>query len=119
MVQHHVGIELMIMNNERDKKMKLRKETIDEINYSIGGLMNLYLDNPNEEPITLQDAIDYVYNEIIDNAESNRFGLTTAIKFDGKNNIMDYIKNSLLEEKDTIKFKDLNQNKIVLLKEVF
>lgn len=87
--------------------MKLRKETIEEINYSIGGLMNLYLDNPEEEPITLDDAINYVYNEIMDNAKDNRFGLTTAIKFDGKDNIISYIRKELLEEKDTIKFKNL------------
>lgn len=85
--------------------MKLRKETIEEINYSIGGLMNLYLDNPDEEPITLEDAITYVYSELIDNAKRQRFGLTTAIKFDGTKNIKEFIKNSLLEEKDTIKFK--------------
>ncbi len=86
--------------------MKLRKETIEEINYSIGGLMNLYLDNLEEEPMTLNDAIDYVYNEIMDNAKNNRFGLTTAIKFSGTENIKNYIKDSLLEEKDTIKFKE-------------
>lgn len=85
--------------------MKLRKETIEEINYSVGGLMNLYLDNPNEEAITIDDAINYVYNEVIDNAQLGRFGLTTAIKFDGTDNIKNYIKKSLLEEKDIIKFK--------------
>lgn len=87
--------------------MKLRKETIEEINYSVGGLMNLYLDNHEEPSIELEDAINYVYSEVIDNAESGRFGITTAIKFDGKENIRNYIKQSLLEEKDTIRFTNL------------
>ena len=77
--------------------MKLRKETVEEINYSIGGLMNLYLDNPNEEPITLEDAINYVYDELMGNASNGRFGITTAVKFDGKENIREFIKNNLLE----------------------
>ena len=82
----------------------MRKETINEILYSIGGLENFYLDNSEEEPITLEDAINYVYSEVMANAQSGRFGLTTAIKFDGKQKILNKIKEELLKSED-IKFK--------------
>lgn len=91
--------------------MNLRKDTINEINCSIGGLVNIYLDNPNEEPITLESAIDYVYDELIENAENERFGITSAVKFDGKDNIRNFIKQELLKEKDTIKFYGIGERR--------
>ena len=84
----------------------MRKETLQEILCSIGGLENSYLDNPDQEPISLQSAIDYVYDEVMSNANSNRFGVTTAIRFDGKKKIIEKIREELLKSDDII-FKDV------------
>ncbi len=77
----------------------MRNDTIRLCEYAVAGLENTYLDNPDEEPIELEHAIDYCYDEVRDAAGGFR-GMerqTKAAYFDTKKAIREEIKRQLLE----------------------
>jgi len=83
----------------------MRKDTLRLCEFAVGGLENTYLDNPDELPISLTEAIDYCYDEFIDATGNRGMGNTTAIFFDTKNAIKEEIRKIILQS-EFIKIKE-------------
>lgn len=67
------------------------------INSAVGLLENEFLNNPNEEPITLEGAVNYCYEGLV--MEVNECGESPDIYFQGKDAIIREITTSIKANK--------------------
>lgn len=79
----------------------MRKDTVNQINEAVYTLANNFLnpmDGEEAEPITLDDAVDYVYTHLQEYAKVF-YGNTSAINFDGRYEIVKEIERQIKENK--------------------
>jgi len=69
--------------------------TEKQVNYAVGFLENVYMDNDDEPPITLEEAVAYCYDQLID-GQRGRANPAQAIRFEGKPAIMAAIKRAVI-----------------------
>ena len=84
----------------------LRPQTAYEVEYCVGYLLNIYLDNKDEEPMILEDAIKYCYGYFVED-QNHVEDIKKDIRFDGKKKTLEAIKQEILHHKE-IKIKELN-----------
>lgn len=65
-------------------------------------LENIYLDNPDEEPITIEYAIQYCY-DYFNEFQQDYLTPKTQVRFDGKQNIINEIRSLILTSDIKIK----------------
>ncbi len=59
----------------------MRKDALRLCEYAVYGLENEYLDNPEREPVTLEEAVNICYGEFVDAADGNRGARDTKAAF--------------------------------------
>jgi len=75
----------------------MRPDTKRKIVSVVGLLENYFLDTLEPELITLKEAVEYCYDEFLDNS---MVGDTNAVRFEGKNNILKTIEEEIKSRPD-------------------
>jgi len=81
---------------------ELRTDTISLINFVVGGLENTYLDYPSTEPMTLDEAVEYCYQDLKDNTNQTH-GHTSAVYFNTTEAIKEELKEAIIDSEIRIK----------------
>lgn len=71
----------------------MRKDTLSLCNQAVGGLENAYSDNPDIPALSLSDAVNLCYQEVM---EQSTRGSTSAIRFDSAENIKQVLRDLIL-----------------------
>lgn len=80
----------------------LRLNTVMQVCQAVGSIENVFLDNSDQEPVTLDEAIEWVYSQFVSDCEMY-VGSTKAVMFDGKDNILNAIKYEILNSEIVLK----------------
>ena len=73
----------------------MEKEVREAVLFAVGYLENNYLDNKDLEPITIDEAVKYVYEYFIEDQDTMD-GFKRNTRFYGKQNILQMIKEEVL-----------------------
>lgn len=68
------------------------KRLSKQVDAAVGLLENLYLDNPAEEPVTLEEAVGYCYDELL----GYQRGAELAARFEGAPAIREALKQAII-----------------------
>lgn len=74
----------------------MEKEVREAVLFAVGYLENNYLDNKDLEPITIDEAVKYVYEYFIEDQDTMD-GFKRNTRFYGKQNILKMIKEEILK----------------------
>ena len=80
----------------------MRKDALDLCAFAVGYLENVYLDNPDEEPVTLEEAVAYCYDELVDSTKSS-VHFTSGAYFATKELLLAEIKRLILASAISLK----------------
>lgn len=79
----------------------LRLNTVMQVCQAVGSIENVFLDNSDQEPVTLDEAIEWVYSQFVSDCD-HYVGSDRSAMFDGKDKILNAIKHEILNSEEIL-----------------